>query len=346
MNYLYGDSTASPLKSNFLEFLRDATDFAVFALQADHRIERGKERIKALRADADAELQRLDRFVASVSCAIDEGDKGASESPASQCAARLAESVASAHRTTTDEMQQRLAEAVAQVEAEEATTRVSVRDALSTLLAPHDPHGASRVVRLSLRESGRYAASLAASALFGLEWTIALAVPDDDIWHAPIRIDALVQHLEIHAPQLTGFFSKEVKTRPQKLDRHVVTDFVDNGTSVAFKLRPEPGVDVGIDAEVDVDAKVVKMTRVGPAEDASIGAFDVHADDVPAIVALATSLRAGANALPREALEGAMLDGQDFTALPRFGELVERLVANMAPIVREISDRSLTRRSS
>jgi hypothetical protein len=46
MEFLYGDSTPSPLASNFLEFLRDAIDFGVFALHIDDEIatigERGR----------------------------------------------------------------------------------------------------------------------------------------------------------------------------------------------------------------------------------------------------------------------------------------------------------------
>src|SRR5207248_2719364 len=53
MNYLYGDSTPSPLKSNFLEFLRDDIDFGVFALLADDRIRLGREQVESLRQKAD-----------------------------------------------------------------------------------------------------------------------------------------------------------------------------------------------------------------------------------------------------------------------------------------------------
>jgi hypothetical protein len=47
VNYLYGDSTPSPLTSNVLEFLKDALDFSVFVLKADDRIKHGKEQVRA-----------------------------------------------------------------------------------------------------------------------------------------------------------------------------------------------------------------------------------------------------------------------------------------------------------
>ena len=47
MEFLYGDSTPSPLTSNFLEFLRDAIDFGVFALHVDDEIATIRERARA-----------------------------------------------------------------------------------------------------------------------------------------------------------------------------------------------------------------------------------------------------------------------------------------------------------
>src|SRR5688500_10975050 len=98
MNYLFGDSTATTLTSNFLEFFRDALDFAVFALQADARMRQGRVQIRELGREADGEGERLDRFIASVSRAVHGGDKGAPESPTAQCGARLAGLIVDAHR--------------------------------------------------------------------------------------------------------------------------------------------------------------------------------------------------------------------------------------------------------
>ena len=60
MEFLYGDSTPSPLTSNFLEFLRDALDFAVFVLHLDDEIADIHERTRATARAADEEIQRLE----------------------------------------------------------------------------------------------------------------------------------------------------------------------------------------------------------------------------------------------------------------------------------------------
>src|SRR4051794_12523006 len=102
MNYLFGDSTTSDLKSNFLEFLRDALDFCVFVLQADARMKEGRVQIRVLGEQAEAESERLERFIAGVSRAVHQGEKGDPKSPTAACGERLAGMIVDAHRSSTD----------------------------------------------------------------------------------------------------------------------------------------------------------------------------------------------------------------------------------------------------
>jgi hypothetical protein len=343
MNYLYGDSTTSTLKSNFLEFLRDALDFSVFALQADAKMKQGWAKIRVLSDESDAETVRLERFITSVTHTVQTGEKGATDSPTAQCADRLSSLIANAHQASIDGIRQSLSDAVARIEADEAATRESCLKALGDLLAPHEPPDASTILRLALLDSGRYEANLEAKAAPALAWTLEVGIPDDDAWSSPMRVERLVPHLEIRAPQLTGWISKEVKVRPLRIERHVVTQLADDQTIVQLELRTEPGSGVGFDFEVNLDkGSVEKAKRIGPADDQSAGPFDLQVEDVPLVVELATKLRASLAGLERLPNITATFDGSDFRALPTFGDFVERLVAMMAPICREISQRSLT----
>src|SRR5687768_4360871 len=109
-----------------------------------------------------------------------------------------------------------------------------------------------------------------------------------------------------------------------------------------MKLRPEPGVENGLDFSVDVAAKSVQAARVGPSEDASVGPFDVVAEDIPVLVDVAQKLRAGASDLTRRELTAATWGGDgEFHRVPSLVDVVEKLVAMMAPITNEISKRSL-----
>ena len=89
MEFLYGDSTPSPLTSNFLEFLRDAIDFGVFALRIDDEISAIGERSLLTSRAADEEIERLETLGRAVATSIDEAPKGAAESETSRCATQL-----------------------------------------------------------------------------------------------------------------------------------------------------------------------------------------------------------------------------------------------------------------
>ena len=119
MSYLYGDSTPTELRSNFLEFLRDAVDFAVFVLEADASIKRGKERVQRNSEAMEAEIGRLEHFIGQVSRSIRDAEKGAVDSATAACATYLEKLVAESQRTSVSAMRSRLAQYIAGVDAGE-----------------------------------------------------------------------------------------------------------------------------------------------------------------------------------------------------------------------------------
>lgn len=343
MTYLYGDSTPSQLTSNFLEFLRDAVDFAVVLLQADGRITRGQARAALLRKEADAEMGRLDTFTQHVRTTIETADPGDPESATAHFATRLVAVVADTHRSAAHGIRSRLADQIAAIEADEAVARDECFKALEALLLRHDPPDASSVSRIVLSEDGtKYTARLGGRAGFGLDWAIELGIADSNLWATPVTIGRLAPQLEISAPQLTGWISKEVKIKPLRVEKHLVTELVDDGRLTAIKLRAELGSSTGFDLEVDPAAATIRAVRVGPADDPTAGKFELAPTDVSALLELTAKLRAALAEFPRRALVAAQSAGADFRAQPSFVDVVERLVAMMAPITREISDRSLT----
>ena len=340
MNYLYGDSTPSQLTSNFLEFLRDALDFAVFVLQADVRIREGKARIVELEADATAELERLDRFVGVVADAILSGDKGDEGSPTAECATRLADQCASAQRQTSDAIRSKLAADIALIDAAENETRDACAAALGALLWPHLPPDSASTQHHVLGESRLYRATITGRAAFGLSWAFELAIPETSAWFSPIRLERVATHIEIRVPQVTGWITKEVKVKPLRIEKYVVTELETAGVATRLVLRLEPALDSGFDLDVDAATGSVRMARVG-ADDGAVGPFEVHPEDAAVLLGIAEKLRLDAATLDHGRLTEAALDGASVRAMPQFAPLVERLVAMLAPIVREISARSL-----
>jgi hypothetical protein len=114
-----------------------------------------------------------------------------------------------------------------------------------------------------LVQPGRYDATQDGRSAFGLAWTFALAIRDGTMWSSPVRLERIAPSFELRAPQLSGWISKEVKVRPVRLERFVVTELVNEGTVTRMKLRPEPGADHGFDFEADFrGAKRVTAKRV------------------------------------------------------------------------------------
>lgn len=341
MNYLYGDSTPSRLTSNFLEFLRDAIDFAVLVLEADERIKAGKARIKKLNDDSKAEASRLDAFVKNVTKAIAETDKGPPTSATAQCAGRIIAMAAEAQRATNTSLQAKLQADSEEVAAEESEARKRCYEALATLLAPHDPPDTAVVTHLTLLANGTYSAMMTGRAAFGLDWDCNLAVPDGSPWRALVRVERFLAQLEIHAPQLTGWISKEVKVKAQRLERYVVSELVDDKQTVQLKLRVEPGQDAGFDFAVNLETHLCHAERTGPATEKGLGPFDVPPEEVKLLVELATKLRASLADLERAELTSAKAFDHDFNEQVTYVPFVQKLIGTLAPVVQEIAEHSL-----
>jgi hypothetical protein len=337
VNYLFGDSTESSFSSNVLEFLRDALDFAVYVLQADDQVTLEHARAAATRRQADADLAHLAQFFGRVIGSIDGADKGLPDSPTARCAAQLRGAILQSHGAWEGALRGDLEAALAHIGAEEAALRAECGRALAALLLEHDPPGAATSKRVLL-QSRAYQATLLGQSTFGLGWTIELLVPD--AWSSGARVESFVAALEIRAPQTSGWLMKEVTVRPQKLERHVITEVACDRETTTFKLRAEPDLEAGFD--VTSAPAGVSAVRVGPGDDASLGTFELQSEDAKALRALAKMLDEWAAGLARRTLLSASFDGADFLTLPAFAPLVQRLVAMLAPLVEEIARRSPT----
>jgi hypothetical protein len=343
--YLYGDSTASPLRSNFLEFLRDALDFSAFVLRADGEIAQGKRDIVKLQSAAGQEMGRLEALGELAMNAISQAPCGAGDSAASRCALNLKRLTDATIQDSMGGVRAQLARSIDEVNAREAAEREGCRKALERLLLPHDPWdalGDKQVVLtgdspMAMSYSGR---TVGASGC-GWAWTIELAVAQNHPFSEPMRLERILQVLEISVPDMSGWLKKEVKVKPVRLERMVVSELFVDDDVVRTKLRVDPGAEAGYDLEVTAQGQVT-MSRTGAKEVQLNGPFDVRAEDEPALVELAERLRQLMNDLTRKRLVEATFDDQPFETFSHLHEIVERLVTAMAPIVRDINDHSLT----
>jgi hypothetical protein len=345
MPFLYGDSTPSALETNYIDFLRDALDFSAQVLGADERRRGSSARADELRRATEIDVARLESFGDAVSRAVVAAlsAAGVDDSPVTRCAQSVVRSSSDLVSAAIERIRADAAAEIAQHVSRAERDQGGALQALGTLLLRHDLPDATTEIRVTLEEGSHYAARLHVHALEDLEAVIDLGIADDHVFSHPLRVDKVVERLEVHAPEISGWLRKEVKLKPQRLDKEYVTSLVVSGSETVFALRSSvEGVGPGYDVVVRRTAPRVSLTRVG--EGTELPAFDLTDEDETRMVALEEALVAAAVELidARRSLAEATLGGVPLAEHPSPREMVERLVEKMAPVVREIARHSLS----
>jgi hypothetical protein len=343
MSYLYGDSTPSSLEINFVEFLGDCLDFCAQLLVSTDRMQREGEHGDSLRRAADADMARLEKLAAAVSMAVSDCSSGDADDPTVRCAAAIVRAASDLAKSEIESVSTALKHELARLDAIATDERARCAKALETLLMRHDLPQSTKRLTLQSQANGPYAARLRSTTPFGVQTTVELGVPSSHLYSHVVRVDRLVDRLEVQAPDIGGWLHKEVKMRPQRLDKlHVIHLDLDAEES-SMKLRASAdGSGPGFDVIVRETAPQVSLMRRGDRDGAPETPFDVLEPDAAALLQLFEKLRTPARELAghRKALADARLDDQPLRDHQGPSVLVERLVAIIAPITQEISRRS------
>ena len=129
---------------------------------------------------------------------------------------------------------------IAKREAAAAQERESCVKALETLVVKHDLPGAVSDMQLVLVAGGRYAGRARMKTGFGLEALVDLEVPTATSSIGSCGVDRLMERLDVQAPEVGGWLHKEVKRRPQHLEKLHVTEFSGGAEGGVVKLRLGP----------------------------------------------------------------------------------------------------------
>src|SRR6476619_2842654 len=225
MSYLYGDSTPSDLEGNYIEFLRDGVEFCVRVLLSDQRIVQGKAQTRALEIATASEVERLQKLGPLVGKAFEGTPLGGAESPTARCAAAISKAANDLVRAEAIRMREALDAETARRDADAGQDRESCVKALETLIVKHDLPGSISDVQLVLVAGGRYGARARTKTGFGLEVLLDLEIPNSNLFERVVRVDRVMERLDVQAPEIGGWLHKEVKRRPQHLEKHHVTEF-------------------------------------------------------------------------------------------------------------------------
>jgi len=343
MSYLYGDSTPSQLEVNFVDFLRDCLDFGVAVALSTDGLRRQTQRGDVLRREARSDVDRLEKLgmgveLAVKSLSIDEGD-----TPTARCALTIIRSTNDLVRSEIQAVNSTLETEEARLEVARAGERASCVKALEALLLRHDlPNSSARLI-LKARPNAPYAAQLRTATPLGIAATIEIEVPASDLFGHLIRVDRIFDRLEVQAPEVGGWLHKERKLRPQRLGKLHIIELDLGAKETSIKLRAAAdGSGPGFDVLMSVEAPHVRLMRVEEREGSPDPAFEVDDADAAKLLALLQKVEGPARALGahRKALVQATLDERPLRDHDEPTVLVERLVQAIAPVVREIAERS------
>jgi hypothetical protein len=344
MSYLYGDSTPSKLEINYIDFLRDAVEFCVQLMLADQRIGHGKAQTRALELATASEFERLQKLGGIVSKAFEGASLGAADSATARCAAAILRSASDLVRQEAVLMRGTLDDEINKRDAQAGQERDGMAKALEALLVKHLLPGAAMEVHVAITGGTRYAGRARMKTGFGLDAVLDLDVPAGHLFERVVRVDRLMERLDVMAPEVGGWLHKEVKKRPQHLEKHHILEFSSGAAGAALKLRVGPdGTGAGFDVKFAPEEPHVLLARAEQPEGGGEPAFEeVDADDAKKLLALHAKLAAATADLTahRRRLVDARLEGEPVRTHAKPTMLAERLINAMAPVVQEISARS------
>jgi len=343
-DYLYGDSTPSPLKTDFIAFLRDVVDAGVTMLLCDARLSEAVQRAAKFAETTEKEIESADALIQDVSRTVERSPIADPTSLAARCAARLLQAAVDVARSEIDAARGTVAAEKARAAQEAKTEREGCAKALETLLLHHELPGETGVVHLRL-DGASYAAELHGHAPYGLDWVVTTEIPASSPLAHVVRVERLVERLEVQAPEEAGWIRKETKIRPQRLDRLYLSQLTIDPAETLLKLRADPdGTAGGFDVSYRREPRRVQLVRVADRGAEPDAPYDVDAEDSAKLWDLLDQLALMATALlaHKKAILRATLDETPIDQLEAPRTLVDKIVAHVAPIVQEIGRRSLT----
>jgi hypothetical protein len=342
--YLYGDSTPSTLKIDFIAFLRDAFDLSVQLLLCESHLLDTARRVAHLSESTERDVASAESFAAEVAIALDRIASAHPDALATRCVGGARQCVADLVRTECE-----AARGVVAVERElaaqsAATEHEACRRAFEGFALRHTLPEAEIAARVALESNGAYSARLRCATPYGIEWALALAIPGEHAFARPLRLERVVERLEISAPEESGWLHKEIKLRPQRFDRLYLKELTNDAAGATLKLRAgQDGSGAGFDLSFKHKTGTVQLRRVleeGTVEDT---VYDVVGDDLAKLHSLRERLLAITADVSerREALVEASVDGVPLHQVESPRMIVDRLLAHIAPTVHEIARRSL-----
>lgn len=342
MGYLYGDATESTLDHNYLEFLKAAVDFAAGVLESSDRVRCFEDESQQKKREAAREREQIAAVERALTTTVDQCLTVTDAPLTNKCVHQVRALTHGELERSKGAIEKGLERELARLQAQIKDQRAGNLVRLERLLLEHDLPTSRQWVDYRLDDTGKASADLVGVSGLKLGWSIELEIPPEHLLHAPLRIDRLMPQMTIDVPEMSGFIRKRVKPKRYKVTKDHVIAIQHQGSEAVLVLRTNVAErDTGFDITFreGVPSQVVRLHK-GKASDPS----EPEAEDVDRLQELFGKLTASLAELRnnRRALRSARLDDKPLARHAHPSVLVERLVDEMAPVVREISQHSLS----
>jgi hypothetical protein len=342
MSYLFGDSTASPFRINFVEFMRLALGFASHVLRVERRVLAERARSRTLEGAVETDRRRLQQLLATLTDVVRRDSDGA-EPRVARCAENIEEKAVQLVEAGLQTLTATLTKDLVGIEQIIKLERTSSVEALEKVLLQYDLPEADNTLHLRLSD-GRYGAWLESVTPYGLETVVELTIPPESGFVHDARVDRFVEGLELHAPETAGWIRKESKMTLHKVGRFYIVELDVGEAESSIKLRssPEPHA-VGYDIVFREDEPRPRMSKVGKDADGT-GTFEVEETDIPNLLRFRDKLAEAARSLAsrRKTLVSGQIAERPIQESEAMRDFIERLLLVLAPPVRDLSAHSLS----
>lgn len=342
MEYLFGDATPSPLDRNYIDYLRDLLELTASLLAAH------AETTKLARDAHDRELgasivsSQLQDLGTRLKAALDGFAGPQLTSMASQAVDNMQALCVKELQRAEAELASTLSSDLGRIQQAITAEHAKYHGYMQKLLLKHDLPECTQRVGVRLDKDGAYQATLTGHASCGVSWIVELSIPAGHLFGEALRVERVAPQLAVQLPQESGWVRKSVKLRTHKLGNLLVAEILRTRAHTAIRLRVSSQEDAGFDLVRPAGSRSLQVLRVdkGVADEP----YEPDGEDARALQALWSELLKASASLQdcRSSLLDGRFEGVALREMADPTELVRRLIAQAAPVVREIARHSLS----
>jgi hypothetical protein len=333
--YVYGDSTPFHAGVDFIATIRGLIACGVSLMKAQHAIDCARSRV----AEAEEHLVHLDAelgaMVGAVEAALVAG--GPRKAHIRDVGNRVAVLARNAVLAEVRRAQAALDATVVRADKTIVEARRSAALSFGEMLARHDLPGATVGFRLFATDD-RYGGEVIVGLSCGLRATFDAELPEGHAWRVLRRVRHVREGVMVTLPYEVGWLRKRVEPVTLRLDKLAILGASLEGSRGALLLGKSASS--GIAHAFDVDLSSVQpRVKWRSADDTVV--IDLGAQDAACITKLLRAVEQATRELApaRRTMTDATMDARPVAQCDP-GELCSRLVALVAPEVREIARRA------